>query len=307
VRRRPSSQLFSLALALLLLTATGRARADDPPRAADQHFTIDPVSDAALIGASAGFSLLLSGILSTGEIHPSPLAPGDDTKLLSIDRLAVTQSIDPNADAYSNIGLYAAAGFAALDPILSGTRDGWDAGLVDAVLYAETVSLTEALTDMTKIAVRRPRPLEYIQCEHAGSSSACASTDVELSFFSGHAATVASITATATYLAFRRSPDSPRPWLTLALGTALSVFVDYERVRAGAHFPTDVLAGSLAGAAVGVLVPHLHRHTQDPPQGLDRCGADGREPGRRSHSAGSLLSNGAAAENRSPNRIRATA
>jgi undecaprenyl-diphosphatase len=254
------------ALALLLLVVPAAAKADDPPRPANQHFTIDPVSDIVLTGASAGFALLLSGILSTGEIRPSTLSPGDERRLLSIDRLAVTQSIDPNADTYSNIGLYAGVAFAVLDPLLSGARDGWDAGVVDAVLYAETVSLTEALTDMTKIAVRRPRPLAYVQCEHAAPTTTCASTDIELSFFSGHAATVASITATATYLAFQRSPHTPRPWLTLALGTALTGFVSYERVRAGAHFPTDVLAGSVAGAAVGVLVPHLHRNKDDAPR-----------------------------------------
>ena len=34
-----------------------------------------------------------------------------------------------------------------------------------------------------------------------------------------------------------------------------------ERVRAGAHFPTDVIAGAFAGAGIGVVVPHLHRTT----------------------------------------------
>ena len=93
----------------------------------------------------------------------------------------------------------------------------------------------------------------------------CASTDLGLSFFSGHAAGVAAIGATATYLAFVRSPYTPRPWITLGVATALTAFVSYERVRAGQHFPTDVIAGSMAGAAIGVLVPHLHRHKQEPP------------------------------------------
>ena len=35
--------------------------------------------------------------------------------------------------------------------------------------------------------------------------------------------------------------------------------VSVERVRAGAHFPTDVLGGAMAGAGDGLLVPHLHR------------------------------------------------
>ena len=51
-----------------------------------------------------------------------------------------------------------------------------------------------------------------------------------------------------------------RPWITLAAGALLTSFVSYERVRSGEHFPTDVMMGSLAGAGIGVLVPHLHRH-----------------------------------------------
>jgi undecaprenyl-diphosphatase len=56
-----------------------------------------------------------------------------------------------------------------------------------------------------------------------------------------------------------------RPWLTLVGTVMLTSFVGYERVRAGEHFPTDVICGAVAGAGVGVLVPHLHRHDQEAP------------------------------------------
>jgi membrane-associated phospholipid phosphatase len=268
VTARPGGAFTAcLATPLALVLLARSARADDPPRLLDQHFTIDPVTDITLTGGGAAFSALLGLILSTGEIKPSPVQPGDQNKLLGIDRIAVTQTIDPHAATYSNIVLWSAIGFAALDPFLSASRDGWDAALVDSVMYAESLSLTEAITDITKIAVRRPRPLDYIECASASTvaTATCSSTNLELSFFSGHAATVGSITATATYLAFVRSPHSPRPWLTLAAGTLLTAFVSYERVRSGNHFPTDVIAGAMAGGAIGVLVPHLHRHTQDAP------------------------------------------
>jgi len=239
-----------------------------------QHFTLDPVADGVLTAAGFGFSFLLGEVLGTGEIAPPPPAVGASS-LLPIDRSAISQTIDPNAATYSNIGLYTAVGFAVLDPILSGFRDGTDALVVDAFMYAESASLALTLTDITKIAVRRPRPIDYINCppvENAAKtgtvpnpSPGCSSTDLGLSFFSGHAATVASIGATATYLAFVRAPGTPRPWITLGAATALTAFVSYERVRAGMHFPTDVIAGSMAGAAIGVLVPHLHRHKLEPP------------------------------------------
>jgi len=231
-----------------------------------QHFTLDPVSDGVLTLAGFGFAGLLAEILGTGEIKPPLPSPSFSTSsLLAIDRGAISQTIDPHAGTYSNIGLYTAVGFAVLDPILSGFRDGTDAMVVDGFMYAESGSLALTLTDITKIAVRRPRPIDYIDCSTTTQQASCTSTDLGLSFFSGHASTVAALGATATYLAFVRSPSSPRPWITLGVATALTAFVSYERVRAGEHFPTDVIAGSMAGAAIGVLVPHFHRHKQEAP------------------------------------------
>ena len=43
--------------------------------------------------------------------------------------------------------------------------------------------------------------------------------------------TGAAIGGTATYLAFVRSPHTARPWVTLAVASALTGFVSYERVR----------------------------------------------------------------------------
>lgn len=231
-----------------------------PPRAT---FDVDPVADGAVIAVSVGFAGLLGFINSTGEIRPQQISPTfDRSQLLGIDRGAVSQTVDPNAATYSNIGLFAMVGFAAVDPILSGFREkNVQSGLADAVMYAESFSLTFAMTNMVKMAVRRPRPLAYIEAEEnrGNPNYSNADTDSSLSFFSGHAANVAALGATATYLAFARSPRTARPWITLILATGLTTFVAIERVRAGAHFPTDVIAGAVAGAGVGVVVPHLHR------------------------------------------------
>ncbi len=269
---KPWRKLSAAALAGCTLLSAGTARAVPAgtpvpvgtPLEEGQHFTIDPVADGVLIGGGAGFSVLLTLVLSTGEIKPVP--PGPSSDLLSIDRFAVKQVIDPHAGLYSDVALGAAIAFAVIDPLASAKRDGWDAALVDAVMYAESVSLTETLTDITKIAVRRPRPIDYIDCPTGNTNPSCtSSTDFQLSFFSGHASTVASIGATATYLAFQRAPHTPRPWITLAASVLLTTFVSYERVRAGQHFPTDVIAGAMAGAAVGILIPHLHKHQQEAP------------------------------------------
>jgi membrane-associated phospholipid phosphatase len=228
------------------------------------RFTADPVGDGAVIAISGGFAILSGVIIGTGEITPQQIRPGFDTDALFwLDRRAVTQTVDDNAAFRSNLGLWGSLGFAVIDPILSGYRENSrEVALVDAFLYGESLALTFGVTNLAKIAIRRPRPSAYTDAAlHKNDAVPWnnTKTDSALSFFSGHASTTASVAATATYLAFARSPNTARPWITLVLGTAVTTWVSLERVRAGAHFPTDVVAGMLAGAGIGALVPHLHR------------------------------------------------
>ncbi len=235
----------------------------EPPRAL---FIADPVIDGAVLSLGAGWYILSSLIIGTGEIQPQQIAPNFKTsQLLPFDRVAVTQTLDPNAATLSNVGLYVAVGYAVLDPVLSGVREHTArAVLVDALIYGEAIAVAGGTTNLSKLAVRRPRPIEYIEfnaCKKKTPNATCdnTSTNAALSFVSGHASTTGAVWGTATYLAFARSPHSWRPWVTLVAGAALTTFVSIERVRSGDHFPSDVVAGSFLGAGVGVLTAHLHR------------------------------------------------
>jgi len=236
-----------------------------PAQTPEEHVTFqsDPIADGAIIVVSLGTAGVLELINSTGEIRPQQVAPGfsdNPNKFIWIDRLAVKQTPSKSAGSLSGLGLGAAAAFAMIDPVLTGFREqNAQAGLVDAIMYSETAALTLALTNVVKMAVRRPRPQAYIDAKGQPPGVENTSTDSALSFFSGHASMVGALGATATYLAFARSKSPVRPWITLALATSLTTFVSVERVRAGKHFPTDVIAGAFAGAGIGVVVPHLHR------------------------------------------------
>jgi membrane-associated phospholipid phosphatase len=233
----------------------------EPP--AKISFAADPIADGGIIIASLTFAGLLEQINGTGEIRPQQIVPGfERSQLLWIDRFAVSQTVDDSAKLRSNIGLFSAVGFAALDPVLTGFRERHaQAALVDAIIYAEALTVTMGVTNLAKIAVRRPRPIAYIEAEKHKDDPTWSSsnTDSALSFFSGHASITATVAATSSYLAFARSPNLWRPLVTLAVGTTATVFTSYERVRGGAHFPTDVIAGAVAGAGIGVIVAHLHR------------------------------------------------
>ncbi|HET7538795.1 MAG TPA: phosphatase PAP2 family protein [Polyangiaceae bacterium] len=235
----------------------------EPSRKGRTTFDIDPLADGALLAVALGFAGTLAAVNSTGEIRPQQISANFDTAdLLAIDRGAVNRAPSTNSGVYSNIAVSVALGYAVLDPILSGVREkSVQTALADGFMYAESLSLTLATTNLVKMAVRRPRPIAYIEANaHKDDPNyANNSTDSALSFFSSHAAVTATLGATATYLAFARAPHRARPWITLLIGVGLTTFVSVERVYAGQHFPTDVIAGSLAGAGIGVIVPHLHR------------------------------------------------
>jgi membrane-associated phospholipid phosphatase len=232
-----------------------------PPRRI--RFVAEPISDSAILSLSIGVGALSGAILGTGEIVPQQ--PQSVDRLLPIDRGAVTATPNRTWDKVSDFGAYAAFGYAALDSVLSGVRHGPDAGVADAFIYAESIAVTWSVTNLAKIAFRRPRPVAYQEQQRLydqyGEENAPAITDTNsaLSFYSGHTAFAATVTATASYLAFARSPGSARAWATLGVGTAITALTAVGRVRSGEHFPTDVIAGAMAGAGIGVLVPHLHR------------------------------------------------
>lgn len=235
----------------------------EPPPPGRPTFVVDPLIDGGIVVSSSAFAGLLELIGGTGELRPQQISPDfKSSNFIWMDRVTLVQNVDPNARSLSNIGLFVAGTFAVVDPVLSAFREkSVQTGIVDAMIYAEAISVTWGITNLAKIAVRRPRPQAYIDAEaHKNDPNySNADTDSSLSFFSGHASISATITSTATYLAFARSPHTVRPWLTLGIGTAVTTFVSIERVRAGAHFPSDVIAGAVAGAGIGVIVAHLHR------------------------------------------------
>lgn len=238
------------------------APVETPPRYTT--FVADPVSDGAILSLSVGTTLLSEAILSTGEIVPQQ--PQQTSRLLGIDRGVVNATHDPNWGTVSDVAYGSSFAFAALDPVLSGFRYGAEAGIVDAFIYGETIAITWSVTNLAKFAFRRPRPSAYQeqqrlydQAPDKNNVPSITDTNSALSFFSGHASNTAAVAATATYLAFARDPRGVRPWITLAVGATVTSVASVGRVRAGKHFPTDVIAGAMVGIGIGVLVPHVHR------------------------------------------------
>lgn len=124
------------------------------------------------------------------------------------------------------------------------------------VMYVETFALTAAITSLTKNLVKRPRPFVYNESVGLHFKQ---EKDAQYAFFSGHT----SITAAMCFMTAKIFQDYNKgskaiPWVWLAAATVPAI-TGILRQQAGKHFWTDVISGYVIGAAIGFLVPELHR------------------------------------------------
>jgi membrane-associated phospholipid phosphatase len=84
-------------------------------------------------------------------------------------------------------------------------------------------------------------------------------SDAKKSFFSRHtSAAFASAVFLSSVYGDYHPGSAARPYIwagSLLAATAVGVM----RCESGEHFPTDVIAGAVAGSAAGYLIPRLHR------------------------------------------------
>ncbi|MBX2817404.1 MAG: phosphatase PAP2 family protein [Saprospiraceae bacterium] len=125
------------------------------------------------------------------------------------------------------------------------------------LMYAQTLLLVQGITDVTKYAVKRPRP--YTLALGRQNEDYLLSANDRASFFSGHT----SASAASSFFFARTFADYyPRsPFKNYVWGAAIAIpaMTGYLRVRAGKHYPSDVLVGYAVGALVGLAIPQLHK------------------------------------------------
>ena len=153
----------------------------------------------------------------------------------------------------SDAALYASVALPLLQLINKNSRK--DFGKV-AAISAETFVVNLAITDLFKETVKRKRPLLYNENVPRDKKY---KKDNFKSFYSGHTSTVSAMSFSFAEMYADYNPHSklkPLVWSTCA---AFPILTGVFRYKAGKHFWTDVITGYLAGAAVGLATPYVHR------------------------------------------------
>ncbi|RNI26186.1 phosphatase PAP2 family protein [Rufibacter latericius] len=127
-------------------------------------------------------------------------------------------------------------------------------------LYAETISLAGGLYALTAGLTNRKRPNVY--ATHAPLEERLHKY-AENSFFAGHTAATASVTFFTAKVFHDLHPGSPWRPVVWGAAAAFPATVGYLRLRAGKHFLSDNIVGYTVGAAIGILVPELHKKNRE--------------------------------------------
>lgn len=125
-----------------------------------------------------------------------------------------------------------------------------------ALMYGEVLLLNASINGIVKGLSSRTRPYVYDEQSPLEEKT---SSDARLSFYSGHTSNTASISFFTASIFSEYITDNTAKifiWSTAALIPAVTGF---SRVNTHWHFPTDVIVGYIIGAAIGYLIPLIHK------------------------------------------------
>ena len=199
----------------------------------------------AVIGVAAIIAMMNNEPLTFDEINS--LNPQDVNKF---DRIAVGPY---ESDVPGDALLYSSFMFPLTFLAYDKTRE--DFGTV-ALMYGEAVLLNASINALVKALTLRDRPFVY---DANSLLEPKLEVEARYAFYSGHTSMTAVNTFyTAKVYSAYISNETTKTlmWTAAALIPAITGF---SRVNTHNHFPTDVVVGYIVGAAIGYLIPEIHK------------------------------------------------
>ena len=183
------------------------------------------------------------------------------TNINAFDRLAIGHSSQPARTA-ADVLSFVPIAYLGLDMFDVGPRH-WKTYLTDLWVVAEALAWNGAIQDLVRRAVRRPRPFLYTAGVYPQERD---NADSGFSFYSGHTSFAFALAVSSSYTFTLRHPHSKWRYVVWPALMAIASIEPVLRIYSGDHFPTDVLVGAVAGSAIGLFFPAVHRRLKSMPK-----------------------------------------
>ncbi len=216
---------------------------------------------------SGGIALVggYTNIIGIPKVKDKPLLSEEELgRLVSdgvgwLDRSGLRQNVHRREQAHrvSDFLMYGTASLPFLLVLDKKIRPDY---LDVSLMYLETVAITSNLYTYSPLGptfIDRYRPLAFYEDVPLSERQA---GNQRNSFYSGHVATTAMGAFFTAKVLYDHHPEwGRRRWWLFGAATVPTAFAGLLRLRALKHFPTDLVAGGLIGAGMGVLIPEIHR------------------------------------------------
>jgi membrane-associated phospholipid phosphatase len=218
------------------------------------------VTGGILVAGIAAEKIGVRWISDKSDVTAAELQALDRNNFTAIDRWALNQ--DPSTMShYVQLSDDVLAGIVVL-PVITmidhNIRKDW---LDVLLIYSEVVIITNNLylyTPFGPTFQNRLRPVVYYDA--LGTSDERTRGANRNSLYSGHVAVAASASFFTAKVFCDYHPELGwKKYLVYSAALVPPLIVSYLRLRALAHFPSDMLVGFGVGALCGILIPELHR------------------------------------------------
>ncbi len=209
--------------------------------------------DVPITLAAAGFTLFgFSKIYGRDDVPESEILALNKNDVNSLDR-STAGNKDEKAKDLSDKFFYGAMPAPLLLFLDKEIRKD---ALKVGMLYLEAMTITGVFYTGSSMIVGRQRPYTYNTSLPMDQRTRGAGKN---SFIAGHPALVATSTFFMAKVYTDYHPEMKGKWVLYTLAGGASLATGLLRIKAGEHFPTDVMAGIPVGVLSGILVPHFHK------------------------------------------------
>ena len=220
----------------------------------NEVYVLKPGIDIPVTAVGMGWSLYaFTKIYSKDTSLVPQILALDKDDIPGFDRSA-TDHFDRKAFDVSNTLFYGSMPLPII--LLLDKKIRKDAGKV-ALLYLESMSVTGLLYTGSVFINDRYRPYAY---NPNVPMSKRVRGGAKNSFFAGHVALVGTSTFFMAKVYSDYHPESKMRWVFFGLAGLATGTTGYLRYKAGEHFVSDVIIGTMVGTLSGVLIPHWHKN-----------------------------------------------